>query len=531
MHVHARTSILAGLAVVAAASLWWLAPADAHKTDAAKAEPPPAQSAAHPYDPPTVGTPAGYRGFDGSYAYPGTPPAPPAGGYPWTQSLNGQPITPQTAGKYVDLLKAYISDDMLALLSDPRTVDQPSTWNPAQRGWYNEPWLASIRDGIHGLYTGSTCFSPVLFPQSGLKQPFTTYVLVFYNDVAGRSLSKVWGTSSLAPNFADHAAQFDEGSIVVKAAFSTADAATWAPMQNALPWTIYTPAFDCTTETQASTPSQFAVNFFQFDIIVKDTQAAPKTGWVFSTLVFDNGIAAPKGNPTPAQTAWTRMIPLGAMWGNDPQATQPNDPLLENWINPAAPVYATETLGWGGRLSGPNDGAQQNPPYYVCTGKGCNPQAVCKDASTCQYVDVGGPNIAMSSCMSCHGVSQYAMEAFLLPVPLQRITASGQPVPANVKNDLVFYQSGSKEWMQWFQSRPGTLAQNPGNKQVIAAADYGMNFPFKSLQYWAKEVCIRQGNPNKAPACNVLGKNKSLYWLDLKDEIETNYQGHKLRMR
>lgn len=526
MHGLARTSFLAGFALLAGASLWSLALADNRKPVAST----PTQTAG-PYDPPTVGVPAGFRGFEGSYGYPTSLPPPPAGGFPWTASLKGQSITPETAGPYVQLLKAYISDDMLALLSDPRTRSAPSTWNAAQRGWYNEPWLSSIRDGVHGLYTGSTCFSPVLFPKSGLKAPFTTYVLVFYNDIAGRSLSKVWGKTALAPNFANNAAQFDEGSIVVKAAFSSVGASEWAPMANALPWTIYTESFDCTTQTQAPTPSQFDVNFFQFDIIVKDTRAAPKTGWVFSTLVFDNRLAAPEGKPTPAQTAWTRMIPLGAMWGNDPQATKPTDPLLENWINPAAPVYATETLGWGGRLSGPNDGAQQNPPYYTCSGKGCAAQAACKDPATCKKVEVGGPNLAMSSCMSCHGVSQYAMEAFLLPVPLQKITATGQPVPANVQGDLVFYQPGSKDWMQWFQSRPGTVPQKPLSARVIAAADYGMNFPFKSLQYWAREICINRKNPDKAPACNVLSQNKSLFWLDLEEDLETDYQGHKVRMR
>jgi len=535
MHMHVRTLLLAGLAAVAAISIWKMAQADPPKGDAA-AKPTAAVAAAAqkagPYDPPDAGTPAGFRGFDGSYAYPATLPPPPAGGYPWTQSLDGQPITPQTAGEYVELLKQYITDDMLQLLSDPRTVDQPSVWDPAKLGWYNQPWLAPIRDGIHGTYTGSTCFSPVLFPKSGLKQPFTTYVLVFYNDVAGRSLQKVWGSASLSPDLTNDAAQFDDGSIIVKAAFNTADAGTWPPMQGALPWTIYIPAFDCATQTQASTPSQLQVSFFQFDIIVKDSKAAPKTGWVFSTLAFDNRIDVSSDKSTPAGDAWKRMVPLGAMWGNDPQATQAGDPLLENWINPAAPVYATETLGWGGRLSGPNDGAQQNPPYYTCTGAGCDPKAPCKDPATCELVDVGGPNLAMSSCMSCHGVSQYAMASFLLPTPLAKISTTGQPVPANVQGNLVFYGEGSNDWMRWFQSRPGTQPQDPGNKQVLAAADYAMNFPFKSLQYWATEICINQGNPAKAPACSALGSpTKAMLMQELREAQETNYQGKKLRTR
>ncbi|QSX78902.1 hypothetical protein [Agrilutibacter solisilvae] len=540
MHVHIRSLLLVGLAAVAAAGIWKIAQASPEKGEvvksaatqavAAKGTVGAAAAPASPYAPPATGVPDGFRGFDGSYAYPTTTPPPPAGGYPWTQSLNGQPITPQTAGQYVELLKQYITDDMVTLLSDPRTTSQPSTWDPAKLGWFNQPWLSPIRDGIHGAYTGSTCFSPVLFPKSGLTQPFTTYVLVFYNDVAARSLQRVWGSASLAPDLSNNASQFDEGSIVVKAAFSTADASTWPPMKGALPWTIYLPTFDCASQTQAGTPSQFQVSFFQFDIIVKDTKAAPKTGWVFSTLTFDNAVKAPGG--TPASDAWAQMVPLGAMWGNDPQATKAGDTLNENWINPAAPVYATETLGWGGRLSGPNDGAVQNPPYYTCTGAGCNPKTICKDPTTCKLVDVGGPNMAMSSCMSCHGVSQYAMASFLLPTPLAKINATGQPVPGNVQGNLVFFQEGSDDWMRWFQSRPGTQPQDPANRQVLAATDYAMNFPFKSLQYWAKEICINQGNPDKAPACSALANpTKALLMQELREAEETNYQGKKLRMR
>lgn len=190
----------------------------------------------------------------------------------------------------MDMVRQAITADMLALLGDNRLRQDTAGWDPAKRGWYNEPWLANLRDGIHGTYTGSTCFSPVLFPKSGLKAPFTTYVLVFYNQLAGYSLGNVWGKSALSPDLLDNAAQYPEGSIIVKAAFSSVDASVWAPMAGALPWTIYTPAFDCATNTQSKTASLFPVQFFQFDIIVKDSVAAPKTSWAFSTLVYDKDV-------------------------------------------------------------------------------------------------------------------------------------------------------------------------------------------------------------------------------------------------
>jgi hypothetical protein len=83
----------------------------------------------------------------------------------------------------------------------------------------------------------------------------------------------------------------------------------------------------------------------QFDIVVKDSIAAPKTGWVFSTLVY---------NANATGDVWDKMVPLGAMWGNDPDvnsALVPTPPLKETWISPSAPKYSTQTsVGVGGSL-------------------------------------------------------------------------------------------------------------------------------------------------------------------------------------
>lgn len=484
-----------------------------------------------PYTAPSVGVPDGYRGFDGSYTYPTDPP--PVVTYPWTESLNGDPINVDNAGNYISIVKEYITESMVTLLADTRADDSPIIWDAAAQGWYNEPWLSQLRDGIHGTYVGSPCMPAVLFPKSGLKNPFTTYVLVFYNDVAARSLYRVWGDNeerALSPQLLDenglNNAQFDEGSIIVKAAFTTSTSEDWEPMTGALPWNVYSAAIDCTTGNPAASPSVFSVNFFQFDIIVKDSVAAPKTTWVFSTLNFDNRIEV-SPDLSPAEAAWAQMSTLGVMWGNDPEVTDPTAPLSENWINPDAPVYATETLGWGGRLSGPNDGAVTNPPYYICTGDGCNVTNPCADASQCTFVDVGGENLAMSSCMSCHGTAQYAMPAFLLPVVSSpHPQTNGDPIPmtagSGTNQALVYYEPASEDWMQWFQDRSGTEPQNPDNPYVIVATDYDMNLPFKVLPQWANQICIKQGNPHNDPTCNVLSS------LTITNLTVTDYQGQDI---
>jgi hypothetical protein len=49
---------------------------------------------------------------------------------------------------------------------------------------------------------------------------------------------------------------------------------------------------------------------------MKDTKVASDTGWVFITWVYDPD--APGARP------WDRLVPVGAMWGNDPEfARQP----------------------------------------------------------------------------------------------------------------------------------------------------------------------------------------------------------------
>jgi hypothetical protein len=215
-------------------------------------------------------------------------------------------------------------------------------------------------------------------------------------------------------------------------------------------WPIFAKWCDPTTGNPAPTNTMFNVQLMQIDVIVKDSQAAPKTGWVFTTLVYDNRV---QGN-----NFWERMIPLGAMWGNDPGVNSPDTPgfraaLDENWINSAAPAYSQATLGWGGRLSGPNDQAVQAAGEYVdpATGK------------------LGTVPVANSSCMSCHSPAQWQFQSFLLP---GYVNSSG------------YYMAtpGSPDWFRWFQDRPGTQPMDAGS----VALDYDMMFAFKALPAWAK---------------------------------------------
>ena len=375
--------------------------------------------------------------FQLSHDYPTTLKPPPANP-PWIAALKGQPIGKGNAVAYVNALKAYVTPAMKQLIFDY------ANWNAAKAGWYNEPWLASIRESIYGTYVGSE-FPASTFSQSGLTVDMTTYVLTFYDQIGGYTLGQVWGTTAMTPTINSTTSQFAEGAIVVKMALTSATPAQWPVLVGSAQVPIYvTPP----NGKPDAPPALMNGSLMQFDIIVKDSKTAPKTGWVFTTLVYDKS--------APGKDAWDKMIPLGAMWGNDPDvnsAANPSAPLSETVINPVAPAYSTATLGWGGRMSGPNDGAVVAPAYY-------NGQTY--------------PSVAASSCMSCHGPAEYPMQSFLLPTPTLPPTTQGDALVINVP--------GSAPWFNWFQDRPGNVPQDAGTVPF----DYDMTFAFKSLPAWAK---------------------------------------------
>lgn len=426
----------------------------------------------------TTVPPGQYSGpyFKLSHDYPATAPVPEM---PWRIAIQNGLITTTNAKAYGDALKQAVGKDMKVLLQDYEN------WDAAERGWYNEPWLGSLREPIHGMYVGTSEFDPTLFKKSGLTKPITTYVLTYYDKTAAQTLYHIWNKTAMKPTITSSSTQFAEGSLIIKASFITADGTVWPVMSGAQTWPLYisTNATTGSTETVLTNTS-----FMQFDIIVKDSQSAPQTGWVFSTLVYDNRI-----KPS-ANGVWDQMVVLGVQWGNDPQADDPKNPtpiLLENWNNPAAPAYGGETFGWGERLSGPNDGAMNSIAYVV-------------DGKT-SYVKTG----KNSSCMSCHSSAQWntdnpalGMTSFLLPL----LTALPAPPSGCPDQDQCGYLDspvpGSPLWMKWFQDRKGNQPMDVGS----VATDFDMVLPFKSLPQW---YAATQNEPHRLLDFDLSGR-KSL---------------------
>lgn len=274
---------------------------------------------------------------------------------PWRASLNGMALSKATAYEYVMALKQFVDDPMRML------VTQPEEWNqqpPAH--WYSMLWAGEAipttgwegREAIYGTYTGQIQSASV-YADSGLTVDVRNHAAIYYNLTAAYALGQVWQScdpvsTQCTPSLMAGEAQFPEGSVIIKAAAATATPEEWPVLEGAGTWQIYRRPFNRHGTLDDQPPVVTDVRVAIFDIIVKDSVAAPETGWVFSTLVYDRDAEG--------DDAWDKMIPLGAMWGLDPtvdSAAHPQQPLEQTYVNPEAPAYSTVTLGYGGRLSGP----------------------------------------------------------------------------------------------------------------------------------------------------------------------------------
>ena len=385
-----------------------------------------------------------------SHQYPSKLPAP---YMPWRTAIGNGPIGAANAAAYAQALKDSIARDMVALLLGDEG------WDAGRRGWYHDPWLGGQREAIHGMLVGIEQVDDALFRKSGLTKPFTTYVITYYNRIGAQTLGRIWRYPQ-APQLADGATQYAEGSVTVKLAFTTAGPSAWPAMRGALSWPIMMTANATTGRFDRPTPAPGYL--MQVDIVVKDTQSAPQTGWVFTTLVYD------RDTRPGSRGVWDQMVPLGAQWGNDPRvdsAAQPGAPLLETWINPQAPLYALETLGWGGRLSGPND-------------HGVNDISVAAEGQRTLARRTGN-----SSCLSCHGAAQWnpakpgkGMASFMMPLAAPEEGAAADAGAPYLNSPA----PGSAAWLRWFQNRSGSEPMDPGS----IPADYDLALTFRVLPAW-----------------------------------------------
>jgi len=381
---------------------------------------------------------------------------------PWLEVLNGKPLTKENSYEYVMALKQYVGKTMKTF------VMEPQKWNESpQTGWYSMLWAGEEisktgwegREAIYGTYTGQI-ISKDVYKDSGLTVDIRNHAAIYYNQTAAYTLHKVWNKCDKSkdiciPSVTNNEAQFPEGSIIVKSAGVTATPEQWPVLEGAAKWKIYRKPFNLKGTIEDAKPKLTDIRVGIFDILIKDSVASPQTGWVFTTLVYDKDA---KGN-----NAWDRMVPLGAMWGNDPDvnsAKNPTQELMETYINPKAPAWTKVTLGYGKRMSGPFDIAVK------------------------YNVEVDGKmvkSLRSSSCISCHGTSSFMLND-------DKMITYFYPAKEFNKQPWKMYTPGSKEWNEWFKNRSGDEPQS--KQEGVIALDYSTFLEAVLMNYAASNSSI-----------------------------------------
>jgi len=373
--------------------------------------------------------PANWRGpvFRLSQQFPTVDPskATPAPTYPWQQiDFHTKPA------EYIKAVFDYVQEGN-------REVDWAVQSN-AVRPWYHAPWMHSGdkgREFVRGLTRER--FTPTprsgetgeLGPQQTLCAQ--NWAVGFLNAPGGYVLGQVWANPD-APD--PLKALFPEGTVAAKLLFTAASLDQVPYLNDTLEWdaninTLTAGDTRCTTGTARSIQK---VRLLQMDLAIRDKRAT-ETGWVFATYSYDGSRGGAGW--------WERMVPVGVMWGNDPDLNQAafdaGKRVTQSWINPD--LRTPQHLGYLGRLNGPVD----NP---------------------------------ISSCLSCHMTAEVPALTNILP-PTQR------PPPAPVIDPMPWFRNmpagnsldqrsigtdynlqisnGIQNFQMWKQAKDGFVAPQP----------------------------------------------------------------------
>jgi hypothetical protein len=288
------------------------------------------------------------------------------------------------------------------------------------RKWYHAPWLHAGdkgREFIHGLTHERRSRAKELAPTQTATAD--NWAVGMYNPRGGFVLGQVWKNRD---NPDPREARFPNGTVGFKLLFTSAPVNQVPFLRKAFTWEV-----DVNRKRGAQRPPK--LRLLQIDVAVRDSRADSTTGWVFGTFIY-NGRA-------PGDTVWERMVPVGAMWGNDPDRLADGGPLVETLINPDA-VTLVQHLGYKGRLNGPID----------------NPK---------------------SSCLSCHSTAE---------IPKDLSSQSTPGIPPNTTPAVL---------ARYFRN---IRAQTPFTAGAFSV-DYSLQLQ-NGIANWARETGVRFPAPRDA---------------------------------
>jgi hypothetical protein len=373
-----------------------------------------------------------------------TPPSPAL--YPWL----GMDFRTQPAA-YVKSIYDYV-------MEGNREVDW-AIQNNRVRAWYHTPWMhygPNGREFMRGLTRERTTPKPAE-PGKGELGPlqttcFQNWAVGFLNAPGGYVTGQVWA-DPLAPDPVK--SLFPAGTVAAKLLFTAATVDQVPYLANSLEWDANIEDIPPTDATCNKTNGRKVqrVRLLQMDLAVRDPRANSTTGWVFATYTYDG--------TQPGANWWERMVPVGVMWGNDPNLTQQafdqGKRVEESWINPD--LRTPQHLGWLGRLNGPVD----NPT---------------------------------SACLSCHGTAEVPARSPMFPRLndpnrmrwFQNVPAGNAFDQRSISTDYNLQLStGIQRFMEWKQAQSGffapplrpapTPAPQAGQPQPQAAVQPTMGAP------------------------------------------------------
>jgi hypothetical protein len=296
--------------------------------------------------------------------------------------------------QYLMALRAYVYEGML-------DADWEGEKNKV-RTWYHVPWMTPGRRPRE-FVRGMTEERPISGPELGVKKGRTVqnWAIGYYNDVGAVSLGAVFADADV-PDATK--APSPVGTVVAKVLFSAAVADDFSGADIL----AGAPAWDGNLVAQRK-PLQKKigqVRLLQMDVAARDPRATD-TGWVFGTFAYDTAATGANG--------WEKMVPVGLMWGSDPKRLpSAKTPPAETRVNPAAPAYALNHLGWAGRMNGPVD----------------NPASACLAChSTAQVPNVLVSMTPMRACSDAQKLHWFRNLAG--NVPFGAVNQSCQPQPSS----------------------------------------------------------------------------------------------------
>lgn len=270
----------------------------------------------------------GEREFRVKLDFPTDPP--PAANLPW-KTIKFE----EQSEAYLRALLAYgIKDN-----SDP-AVDWRIEDN-AKSSWCHAPWFHNQRERLRGMTLERG--SRVKELHSGQKNQARNWAVGFYNDIGCYSIGKVWKDQT-SPKTKDFA--FLDGAYSIKLLYTTASIAEVPYLTGSKEWTA----------AINNDGSVEKMRLLQVDVAVRDTNADKFSGWLFGTFIYDAY--------APGTTVWEKLVPVGLMWGNDPDLTsqayeERGGTPKEAWLNPdvARKFFdlPRHNLGLHGRVNGPVD--------------------------------------------------------------------------------------------------------------------------------------------------------------------------------